>query len=140
MLANIQLAVAVPGGMVAFWITKHQRPRRTMIFAAFITTLSSLIKLLAALHYSSLSIPELYGMMMLAQAMAGFIQPNITNFPAALSSIWFPVHERDISTSIASMASAVGSAIGSLVPPFFVTETANADGKFIPFFLQIVYC
>lgn len=136
MLANIQLAVAVPGGFVAFWITKHQRPRRTMLFAAILTVLSSVIKLLAAIYFDSLSVSKVYAMMIIGQAIAGFIQPSITNFPASLSSIWFPVQERDVSTSIASMCSAIGSAIGSLVPPFLVTETAHSDGILVHSFFH----
>ena len=131
MLANIQLALGVFGGIFAFWITKHQRPRRTMLLAAIVTIASTIFKLFGAIFYNSLSIPSVYALMMVGQGLSGFIQPSITNFPASLSSIWFPVEERDVSTSIASMCSAVGSAIGSLVPPFLVTETENPDGRIL---------
>lgn len=140
MLANIQLVVGVFGGVFGFWVTKHQRPRRTMLLAALVTIISTIFKLFGAIYYNSLSIPNVYGLMMIGQALAGFIQPSITNFPASLSSIWFPVEERDISTSIASMCSAIGSAVGSLVPPFLVTETINSDGKILsPSFFYLFF-
>eukprot|EP01033_Poteriospumella_lacustris_P019911 gene19911-14495_t len=67
MLANIQLALGVFGGIFAFWITKHQRPRRTMLLAAIVTIASTIFKLFGAIFYNSLSIPSVYALMMVGQ-------------------------------------------------------------------------
>lgn len=129
MLANIQLVVFPFGTAAAFFSMRYIGARNTVLMAAFVTVISSVIKYIAAIYRDDLGPQKTYAMMSIGQALAGFIQPVFTNFPATLSSLWFPFHERDVSTSFGAMSSSVGSAIGSIVPPFIVSETENADGS-----------
>ena len=62
--------------------------------------------------------------------MVALAQPFYLNMPAKISSAWFAVKERDLSTTVCSLANPLGSAIGSLIPAFFVTGggvTGNDD-------------
>jgi len=65
--------------------------------------------------------------MLLGQALAAIAQPLLVNVPAAISNAWFAVNERDAATTVGSMFSAVGNAVGSLLPVLFVTKDVNGS-------------
>lgn len=46
-----------------------------------------------------------------------------------VSSTWFPAHERAISTSIVALAGPVGTLMGFVIPPIFVSDyKADVNG------------
>jgi len=51
----------------------------------------------------------------------------VTSIPAAVSSAWFPPHERVTATSISQMLNNVGTALSFLIDELMVTENAGAD-------------
>jgi hypothetical protein len=61
--------------------------------------------------------------MFLGQSFAAIGQPLFLNLPAALASSWFPVEERDIATTIGSLFSPLGNAIGQLVSVSLISES-----------------
>ena len=49
-------------------------------------------------------------------------QPFLTNAPAKVSGLWYGEKGRVIATTIASVASPIGGAIGFVLPTFFVVN------------------
>lgn len=131
MLAVITFIVFPFGALYSFWANRHLGPRKSMLLATTVTVLGTLIKFLAAHYTNSLGNANTYGLMFLGQALCGFMRCTFVSFPAALSALWFPVSEREMGTAIGSISSSLGSAFGALIPPLFVTETANSDGMFM---------
>jgi hypothetical protein len=66
--------------------------------------------------------------MLLGQAFAALGQPMFLNSPPAVASIWFPVEEREIATTIGSMFSPIGSAIGQIIP-FLLVQQSSVNRK-----------
>jgi len=62
------------------------------------------------------------------------------NAPAALSAAYFPQHERNLATSIASMSNAVGSGIGLGVSPMLISPTNSSSSSLplLPDFQRLV--
>jgi len=46
-----------------------------------------------------------------------------------LAAIWFPVSERDLSTTVGSMFSPIGNAIGQIIPILLVTKTSTSSSS-----------
>lgn len=127
MMANMYLILYAPGMIMAIFSFKYLKPRKALLLSSIITMLGALLRYMAAISKDSLSPAALYWAMLLGQSLASIAQPTILNFPAALSGIWFPVQERDISTTIGSMSAPIGVAIGALIPVLFVSETNNGN-------------
>eukprot|EP01035_Chromulina_nebulosa_P019601 gene19601-25506_t len=49
--------------------------------------------------------------------------------PAKIANTWFAVKERDISTTLCSLANPLGSALGSLIPGLIVANTGESDSN-----------
>ena len=131
MMANMYLILYAPGMILSIYTYKYLKPRKALLLSSIMTMCGALLRYMAALSKEDISGTSLYWAMLLGQALAAFAQPTLLNFPAALSGIWFPVQERDISTTIASMSSPIGNAIGALIPVLFVHESNHGNaGKF----------
>ena len=65
-------------------------------------------------------------------------QPFYLNMPAKIAATWFAVAERDIATTLCSLANPLGSAIGSFIPAMFVTSDDAAKGINKLLFVQFV--
>lgn len=129
MLANIFLILYTPGTFIAVLAMKYLKPRKSLLLAGGLTAFGALLRYLAGLFEDDLSTASIYWLIFVGQSFGAIAQPMFLNFPPAIASIWFPVDERDISTTIASMSSPIGNAIGSVIPVIFVTETErNNDG------------
>jgi hypothetical protein len=125
MMANIFLILYTPGTVLAVLSMKFFKPRKALLLAAVLTTVGALLRYLACLYDNVLTHEQVYILVFLGQALSAIAQPMFLNFPPAIASIWFPVEERDISTTIASMSSPIGNAIGSVIPFLFVTENQS---------------
>jgi hypothetical protein len=54
-------------------------------------------------------------------------QCRFLNIPPAIALIWFPSQERDTSTTIATMFSPIGNAIGQVLPALIVIQSGSGD-------------
>lgn len=86
--------------------------------------------MIAAAYNNQLGYGYTYILMFIGQSLAALSQPTFLNMPPALASIWFPVKERDMSTTIASMFSPIGSALGELIPVIFVSQEQITDDDY----------
>jgi FLVCR family MFS transporter 7 len=129
MLANIFLILYAPGSLlgilsydyilfsfllpffVGMMLVKYYQPRKTLLFAGCLTLVGAFLRYLAIVYYNELGNANVYGLVFLGQAFAAIAQPMFLNFPPALASIWFPVNEREIATTIGSMCSPIGKSI-----------------------------
>jgi hypothetical protein len=128
MMANIFLILYTPGTIISVLSMKYLKPRKALLYAGLLTSIGALLRYLATLFDSSLTQEQVYILIFLGQCLSAIAQPMFLNFPPAIAGIWFPVDERDISTTIGSMSSPIGNAIGSVIPVLFVTEDQNSPG------------
>lgn len=95
--------------------------------ASWLTAVGSWVRYLAViLLLSHGSTSGCFAVMMLGQIMAAVAQPFYINGPSRLSGDWFAVNEREVSTTIASMAGPLGNAVGSILPTLIVSAGAAA--------------
>jgi FLVCR family feline leukemia virus subgroup C receptor-related protein len=59
------------------------------------------------------------------QIAGGLAQPFFTNSPAKLAGEWFPVSERNLATTVASMCNPLGIALGQILPTLLVDAKAQ---------------
>jgi FLVCR family MFS transporter 7 len=128
MLANIFLILYAPGSLLGMIMVKYYRPRNTILVAAFLTALGALLRYIGAISFNSVGAAGSYAIIFIGQSLAAIAQPMLLNFPPALSSIWFPINERDVATTIGSMCNPIGNAIGQIIPIIFV-EKRNESGE-----------
>jgi FLVCR family MFS transporter 7 len=126
MLANIFLILYAPGSLLGIFsfltflcsfllliflgmmLVKYYQPRKTLLVAGWLTLVGAFLRFLAVAYYNELGNANAYGLVFLGQAFAALAQPMILNLIPALASIWFPINEREIATTIGSMCSPVG--------------------------------
>eukprot|EP01031_Cornospumella_fuschlensis_P032395 gene32395-39173_t len=127
MLANIFLITYLPGTILGVLMMKHFRLRNAFVLAGSLTVLGGLLRYIATLCADSLGVSGTYWLIFLGQFCAAMAQPTFLNMPPAVAAAWFPVNERDVATTVGSMCSPVGNAIGQILPILFVTEHSDDD-------------
>lgn len=133
MLANIFLILYAPGSILGIMMVKYYRPRTTILFAGILTAIGALLRYVGTSFFNEMGYESAYITVFLGQTLAAIAQPMFLNFPPALASIWFPITEREIATTIGSMCSPIGNAIGQIIPIIFVEKANSKSGKhFIP--------
>ena len=121
MLANIFLILYGPGTMLSVYCMKHLKLKSTLVLVGSLTVLGAFIRFMAAMNNSAFGHGNTYILMVLGQALAALAQPMYLNSPPALSSVWFPVNERDTATTIGAMCIPIGTAIGQVIPVLLVS-------------------
>ena len=125
---------------------KRYNLKTTLIIGGMLSVIGSLLRLIIAIFRDSMSDSFAYSIILLGQSCAALSQPIYVNFPSLISNYWFPVHERDISTTIASLFNPLGNAIGQVIPTIFVSESNNCtnytctDGFMILFLIEFIVC
>lgn len=107
-----------------------------------LSVIGSAIRVLGAYLEPNISSVVLYMIMFLGQSFAAVGQPLFLNLPAALASAWFPVEERDIATTIGSLFSPLGNAIGQLVSVSLISEsnTGIVEGMSLIMAVELFAC
>lgn len=127
-LANIFLILYLPGTILSVYLTRFAKPQKALFVAAILTCIGALIRTIATSIENSLDDQTKYALILLGQSFGALAQPILLNYPPAIASIWFPVSERDIATTIGAMSSPIGNAIGQILPILFVSENKIDDG------------
>jgi len=125
MLANIFLITYLPGTALSIFMMKYFNLRKALAISGFLTMFGALLRYIAAANSNEWGIEATYAVMILGQVCAGIGQPMLLNSPPAVASIWFPTSEREIATTIGSMFSPIGSAVGQIIPFLLVSQTNN---------------
>ncbi len=90
--------------------------RKAILFGSLLTTLGMITKVF---------INQNFWICVVGQVFAAIGQPFLLNAPTKLAAVWFGDKERVAAITIAVAASALGAAIGFLIPSMFV----NNDDK-----------
>lgn len=129
MLATMFLILYPVGTVIGLIFQKRYGLKHTLVFAGSINAFGALLRLLAAIYQNDLGDGGCYALMLLGQSIAALAYPIYVNLPAAIASTWFPVNERDMSTTVGAMFNPIGNAAGQVIPAFIVHQTAQAGSK-----------
>jgi hypothetical protein len=116
-------AAYVPGTAISMTVLDAHGVRACLLLSSALCTAT------VAARYAALVLPGLsphgaYAVNSAAYILAGVSQPMILNVPSRLTMDWFPAHERDMATTVATMASVSGQMLFSLLPPAVVRTPA----------------
>lgn len=125
MLANIYLILYGPGTIMSIILMKYCKPKQSMIIAGSLNLLGAFIRYIASANSSSIGFGTLYILIMIGQSFAAISQPFFVNCPPMIAATWFPVNEREMATTIGSVCSPVGNAIGQLIPVYLVAQQSK---------------
>jgi MFS family permease len=140
MLATMFLILYPVGTVIGIVFMKYYRLRNTLIFAGAINAFGALLRLLAAVYREELGDGGCYCLMLLGQSIAALAYPMYVNLPAAIASTWFPVNERDMSTTIGALFNPIGNAAGQVIPAFIVYQKSQSPSAYhLSSLLQVTY-
>ncbi len=131
MLATMFLILYPLGTVIGIVFMKYFRLRNTLILAGSINAFGALLRLLAAVYHEQLGDGGCYSLMLLGQSIAALAYPMYVNLPAAIASTWFPVNERDISTTAGALFNPIGNAFGQIIPALLVTQKSTQPSKLL---------
>jgi FLVCR family MFS transporter 7 len=118
----------LPGTMLALYISSKYNLRMIMLAGGALTTVGCLVRFIGTVFVSSgMSADASYGLVLLGTFIVATAQPFYINMPAKIAAAWFPVKERDLSTTLCSLANPLGSAIGSVIPAYIVYNGGAED-------------
>ena len=124
-LSAIFMLLYAPGSILSTYATHTTSLRGTMLMAAALMAASGWLR--AASAYAGAGAGA-FALLFVGQSLAALAQPAFTNSPAKLASEWFGENQRDLATAVASLAQAVGNAVGQIVPALLVACDASAGG------------
>lgn len=120
-----------PGTILGVLIVKKYGVRGAMLAGVLLTVVGALLRVIGTglYEYNHIDATGVYLWLIFGQILASIAQPFFVNIPAAISSIWFPMEERDMATTIGSLCSPLGNAIGQILPIIFVVQSAANDDQ-----------
>ncbi len=119
----------LPGTLLALRISDKNLLRNVLLTGGALSTVGCFIRLIGSLTRDDIGAPGSYALMLIGTALVGLAQPFYLNMPAKIAATWFAVSERDVATTLCSLANPLGSAIGSFIPPMFVTSDDTENVK-----------
>lgn len=121
LLAVVFQALYLPGTMLASKSMHTSSLRQTMLLGGTLTALGCCTRWMGTMLYDSSHISPTgsYVFVLLGTCLVALAQPFYLNMPSKIASTWFSVKERDVSTTLCSLANPLGSAMGSIIPAMF---------------------
>ena len=120
-LVIVFLFLYVPGTVLSIWALRRFSIRTVMIIGALMN-LGAWIRLFALISPS-----HGYAWLMVGQILPALSAPIFFNSVALFAARWFAPGQRDLATSIGSMANPLGLAVGSLLPSLIVTDDFTSN-------------
>jgi FLVCR family MFS transporter 7 len=115
----------LPGTMLSLKAMQIGGLRYTMLLGGALTFCGCFFRWLATYIYDNdenMDAIASYILVLFGTCLVALAQPFYLNMPAKIASTWFSVSQRDVSTTLCSLANPLGSALGSILPAMFVTE------------------
>ena len=124
LLSALFMLLYAPGAVLSSYMLHATDMRVNVLVAGLLMTIGVWMRYFSSflLHSSQ---PLSFAVLALGQGLAGLAQPALTNTPAKLAAEWFPNGERDMATTVASVANIVGNAVGQVVPSIVVACTTR---------------
>ncbi len=129
MLAVVFCIMYFPGTVLSVFTMKKYQLRGNLLIGSLLTLFGAVLRLIGAFCRKDLGAYGSYILILIGQLIIALGQPLFMNVPAALSSAWFPVNERDIATTVSSMFNPLGNAIGQIIPILFVDGNSDDDNN-----------
>lgn len=112
----------VPGTLLGLYCSERYPLKGVLLVGGSLTAVGCIIRVLGTL---SPTMGPSYGLILFGTVLVGLSQPFYLNMPAKIGATWFGVSERDIATTLCSLANPLGSAIGSILPAMFVSGDSD---------------
>ena len=119
-------ALYIPGTWVMVKVSAKYDFRGVLLCASLLNGVGVGVRLLGSFIHGESKLAS-FAVVWLGTAIAALSQPFFLNLPAALASRWFDLTERDTATTVCSLASPLGSAIGSAIPALIVSRKGDDD-------------
>ncbi|KAJ2977085.1 hypothetical protein NQ176_g4575 [Zarea fungicola] len=102
-------------------ISLHRSPRIAILAAAVLMLLGNWIRYVGSKNRAS----GQYSYAMAGTFIVGLAQPFVLGAPTRYSDLWFTTHGRLTATAVTSLANPIGSALGQLISPLWVSNTGD---------------
>ena len=109
-----------------------------MILAGALQTIGCAIRYIGVLTLGPSDGTSAYVLVLLGTIFCAMAQPFYLNLPSKIAATWFAISERDISMTLCSLASPLGSAVGSLIPPMIVSEDDDTKVYAYAYFVIVI--
>ena len=122
----------LPGTLLVTRMVKQGGLRSALLCGGFLTVLGGLVRWSVALANTEgdgVKSPGTYIIILLGTMIVALAQPVYNVLPALVASTWFPVEERDFATTLCALANPLGSAIGSILPSFFISASTSVGAQ-----------
>ncbi|XP_034755253.1 feline leukemia virus subgroup C receptor-related protein 1 [Etheostoma cragini] len=117
-LSIVYMVVYIPLIFPATWLLDRKGLRLTALLGAGLNCIGAWLKC------ASVS-PELFGVTVTAQVVCSVAQVFILGLPSRVASVWFGPGEVSTACATAVLGNQLGTAIGFLLPPVLVPNTAD---------------
>ena len=124
-----------PGAIVSIFVTERFGMKTLLLAAATTNCIAAVIRWLGVYGGNFGFIIIMFG-----QCLAALAQPAYINAPARLAGDWFNQGEQAIATTAAAMANVVGNALGSSLPPIFISVPSDIDDTLLGAAVVSVLC
>jgi FLVCR family MFS transporter 7 len=127
LLAVMFQVLYFPGTSLSVYAMQKTNLRYTMLLGGSLTAVGCLVRWIGAAVYDAGDTTSTgsYAVVLIGTALVALSQPFYLNMPAKIASTWFSLTERDVSTTLCSLANPLGSALGSILPAMFVSESGD---------------
>ncbi|KAM4632712.1 choline/ethanolamine transporter FLVCR1 [Polymixia lowei] len=117
-LSIVYMVAYVPLIFPATWLLDKRGLRLTVLLGAGLNCLGAWLKCASVR-------PDLFGVTMVAQVVCSVAQVFILGLPSRIASVWFGPREVSTACATAVLGNQLGTAIGFLLPPVLVPNTAD---------------
>jgi MFS transporter, FLVCR family, MFS-domain-containing protein 7 len=138
LLATIFLILYPFGTVFGIWLIGKHKLRVTLLTAIVLNCVGTLMRVFVGLFKDQMDNNTSYVITFFGQAIAGLSYPILVNLPAAIAGLWFPIAERDITTTIGAIFNPIGNAVGQILPTILVSKNM-VTGAFFPCSLILYY-
>eukprot|EP01012_Entosiphon_sulcatum_P002514 TRINITY_DN10538_c0_g1_i1.p1 TRINITY_DN10538_c0_g1~~TRINITY_DN10538_c0_g1_i1.p1 ORF type:complete len:498 (+),score=85.04 TRINITY_DN10538_c0_g1_i1:91-1494(+) len=119
-LSMVFMAAYIPVTFPASYCLSHFGFRRGVLLGSAVTCVGCWIRYLPRDSWSSITTVQV--VLVGGQVLGAVGQPFILNAAPQLAAVWFNEQQRVLATALGSMANALGTAVGFLIPPAFATK------------------
>jgi MFS transporter, FLVCR family, MFS-domain-containing protein 7 len=117
----------IPGTALSAKTMKVTDLRTTMILGGLLSSVGCVVRWVGGFGRDNGNFTPVfsYSLVLLGTVIVATAQPFYLNMPAKIAAAWFAVQERDVATTLCSLANPLGSALGSILPAMIVSGSGH---------------